>query len=511
MSRSRAAPELEDARDPIGAAWSLELERAILSVVLDGRHADAWATVCEHCAGAQAFHHRDHRLLCLVIEALALAGQPINGQSVATAAGQVRFAKAMEALHGKDAKALIEMAEVAHGDSVLAAVGGFNAVADLAGSYGPVTGLASNARHLDAYHRQRRAIEVLGDLYARIRAVDGAQAVRAIADEAVNRLCDVAAPGRAMESIGAGGEASAALHDEAYRAGGEVAATWGIGPLDEACRLTRRRLVVVAARPGCGKTSLALQAACATRDAMGGEAVAMVSLEMGTDELSRIIIGRQLKVSRRNIERGWLSSEQRRALDEAVAGWKANDIRVKGHGGNGTIDEIVAWIRTLHRRTGGRLHLVTIDYLGLINGTDKRQTTNDRIGEITRKLKLLALDLGLCVMLLCQMNRLSAKEKRPPELSDLRDSGNIEQDADGVVLLWSNDPEDRDSILVNAKVAKNRLGSLRTIGVDFHKANGQRFDAIGSDNAVPRGTRMYGEPDPAEDVLGQPATPQQEP
>lgn len=514
MSRPKPAA---GAPDPDRVAWNLELEQAILAVVLDGRHAESWPTVREHADGPDAFHHRDHRLIALVIDHMAIAGQPINAGTVAAAAGQMRFGTAIEALHGREeARSILKASkdEVAHDDSVLAAVGGWEAIGKLAGAYAPASAIVANAKLLDAYHRQRRLIAALDDLSARARAVDGSIKCREITEDAVNRLCDIAAPGRGIESIGAGGQASAELHDQAIKAGGEIAATWGVKLLDEACRLTRRRLVVVAARPGCGKTSLALQAAGATRKAMGGQAVAMVSLEMGTDELSRIIIARQIQgVSRSMIEKGWLSTQQRADLDVAIKAWKADDIPVKGHGGNGTIDEIVAWIRTLHRRTGGRLHLVTIDYLGLINGTDKRHNTNERIGEITRKLKLLAIDLGICVMLLCQMSRATVKEKRAPELSDLRDSGNIEQDADGVVLLWSNDDEDKDSVVVNARVAKNRLGSLRTIGVEFHKANGQRFEAIGGDTNVPRGTRMHhSDPDASEDKFADaPPIPQQEP
>jgi replicative DNA helicase len=515
MSRARAsaaAPEPEG-DDPLGRAWSDPVEKAILGVVLDGRHPEAWATVREHSAGAPAFFDRNHRLIAGVIDQLATAGQPVNGSTVLAAAGMVRFQTAMEAMHGRDAKALIDASGLAMGDSVLAAVGGQAAIGNMAEAYAPATALVANVRTLDAYHRQRMAIDLLGDLYRRSKAVDGSKQVKALADEAINRLCEIAAPGRGIQSIGSGGEVSARMHDEAVAACGEAVALWGVPALDEACRLTRRRLVVLAARPGCGKTSLALQAAGATRGKLGGPSVAMVSFEMGHDELARIIIGREIGVSRRNIERGWLSTEERTKLDERIAAWKADDILVKGHGGNGTVDEIVAWIRTLHRRHAGRLHLVIIDYLGLIDGTNPRHNANERIGEITRKLKLIALDLNLCVMLLCQMSRLSAKEKRAPELTDLRDSGSIEQDADGVVLLWSDDDAEKDVVLVNAKVAKNRLGSLRTIGVEFYKAKGQRFQTIGGENPVPRGTKMHNEPTEAEDKFGdgQPPIPQQEP
>ncbi len=257
---------------------------------------------------------------------------------------------------------------------------------------------------------------------------------------------------------------------------------------------------------------MGLQAAEATRNKLGGDAVAIVSYEMGDDELAEILCGRRINVGRQAIQGGMMSVEKRAAFEAEIAKWEANNIVVKGHGGNGNIDEIVGWIRSLFRRRAGRLHLVVVDYLGQIPGTNPKHNTNERVGEVTRKLKVVALELGICVLCLCQLRRVVAKEKRAPELSDLRDSGNIEQDADGVVFIWPTAPDqdDRPVVQVVARVAKNRLGPIRTYGLEFLKAYGQRFREIGGDRPS-RGERAYGAPDASEDVLGQPPTPQQEP
>lgn len=508
--KASAAPEGDDF-GPLTNAVSLEVERALLSVCLDGRHRDAWATIRDRSDGVLAFFGRNHRLVALVIDHLDGAGEPVDAVTVAAAAQQVRFGDALDALRrleGAERAVLRRDDSVGYDDSVLAHLGGYNALGDLQNAHGSSSGQVKNAETLDALHRQRRAIDALTDLYKRVQAVDGAKNLRAIADDASNRLHDIAATGRAIRSIGTGAAEALRQHDQAATCGLERLGSWGVKPLDASLRLIGGQVVILAARPGCGKTSMLLQVATATHRALGPDSVGLVSLEMNETDLARIIVARDLCVGRQAIERGWLSAEQREAFAIAIERWRRDDIPIKGHGGKGTVDEIVAWIRSLHRRSAGRLHLVGIDYLGLINGTNPKHNANERVGEITRKLKTLALDLDLCVLLLCQLNRESVKDKRAPELSDLRDSGNIEQDADAVVFLYAENDAEGDVVLVNAKVAKNRRGTRSTLGLEFHKARGQRFDEIGGDRPK-RGERMRSEPNDAEDVTNNP--PQQEP
>lgn len=510
---SIAAPAGGD--DPLATAVNLEVERALLALCLDGRHDGAWSKILEHCDGPTAFYARDHRLLALLIDRQTTLGLPTDAVSVANAAAQQPFRDAIDVLRSMDGVDKIRLRLDDSGDlpdSVLAAIGGHSAVLQVAEAFAPWTGLVSNAKTLDQLHRQRQVIAALSELSTRARAVDGGKHVRAIADAAATNLGRIAGSNRDEESVGLGMAKSAVSHDAAKAAGDLIAASWGVAALDEGCRLVRGALVVLAARPGCGKTSMGLQAAIATRAALGtGDAAAIVSLEMGSEQLARIVVGRQLNIGRQNIERGWLTNDQRLALDAAIIDWRKNDIPVKGHRGKNTGEEIASWIRQAHRRSQGRLHLVVIDYLGLIAGTNPKQSTTDRLGEITRALKLLALDLQVCVMLLCQMNRESVKEKRAPEITDLRDSGNIEQDADAVVFLYSDNPSEHESdvMQVMAKVAKYRGGALQRFGLEFMKARGQRFQAVGG-NRPTRGERMTSEPKSDEDHYGS-STPQQEP
>jgi replicative DNA helicase len=502
------------ADDPMAHAHSVECERSILALALDGRHGDVWGLVREAGGSPRSFWSRDHRLVALVVDALWMRGTPVDASSVAQAAQTTPWSEAIAAVRALDegkAPSVEARPGTAYDDSLLPNIGGHGAIADLASTYSPATALARNVGYLVAYERQRQTIALLADLHRRARAVDGAKHVQEIAAEAANRLAIVTDNGQGVDSIGLAAERALLEHDAAAAQGDVTAASWGVPALDTLCRLTPGRLIVLAARPGCGKTSMMLQAAAATRIALGPQRVAIQTLEMPSEDLARIMIGRQLGIGRQMIERGWLSAEQRQQVAAAAAEWRANDIPVKGTGGRGTVHEVCAWARALRRRTDNRLHLVAIDYLGLLKGSHPRMERREAIGEITRELKLLTKDERICVLLLSQMNRESVKERRKPNLADLRDSGDIEQDADSVVFLWSDQVDEKPPVmLVNAFVAKNRGGEEGTRGLEFLRAYGQTFREPGG-NPVPRGTRMQGEPQAGEDVLGQQPTPQQEP
>lgn len=190
-------------------------------------------------------------------------------------------------------------------------------------------------------------------------------------------------------------------------------------------------LVIIAGRPSMGKTVLGVT--IATNAAGRGDPVQFNSLEMST-----ISLGQRLLASRSGVavqdQRGALSPEQFRALVEAQQHFANMPLRIDPQAGL-TAAQIAARAR-LHQRKHG-LRLLVIDYLGLIAPADPRTNRVHQIEETTAALKLLAKELDIPVVLLCQLSRqVEQREDKRPMLSDLRDSGAIEQDADVVMLLY---------------------------------------------------------------------------
>ena len=211
-------------------------------------------------------------------------------------------------------------------------------------------------------------------------------------------------------------------------------------------------LVILAARPSVGKTTIALQ--LAQNASRCGHKVGFFSLEMTSDELiQRLIVGTgkisQLDIVTQNID--WGKFEL--AVQEAInANLFIND-KAK------SIDEICTKI-TLEAQAGN-INIAFVDYLGLIKYRENRgKTVAQQIGDLTTRFKNVAKECGIPVVLLCQLNRESAKEARAPQLTDLRDSGSIEQDAD-IVMMLDRHKDDMGEIVENEIdlwVRKNRGG-----------------------------------------------------
>jgi len=525
--RAAVAPAAP-AADPLANAWHLELERSILAVCLDGRHPDAWLQVREHSAGAAAFHVREHRLLALVIDQLVAESRPVDVLAVAEAAKQTRFQGAMEALRALDGEqrrgALSRDEATAYEESLLAGLGGYDAIARIAESFGSPLGLARNAQALDRYHRQRQAIAEIGDLARLIQGPDGATQVAAIADRAASRLSEIAGGSRVAMTLGACAAEVLDAHDRAREAGGGTGRTgsWGFAPLDHAMPLDGNRLVCVTGDPGGGKTSLTLSAIRATAERLGPQSVAVINLEQGGNELVSILIARELGVPRRSLINGNLSSEQREAAEAIRAWYDQHEVFVRDTSKGTTPADALAWVQQRQRRSGGRLHLVVVDHVGLLDAAHDRETEYQVVSKATKLLKRLA-NSGLCVLMVVQQNREGRKAVRDkqggvvakpePRLEDLRGSGTIEQDSDGVLALWCRTDPKAPVREVDLVGLKNRGDGGFTIPATFFAADGQRYERrrapiepeerrqANRAAAIDRAAKQAGEPRDSEDLF----------
>lgn len=242
--------------------------------------------------------------------------------------------------------------------------------------------------------------------------------------------------------------------------------TFGFHPQD---------MIVVAARPSMGKTSLMLnmaEGAILPRDKKKPVRTLFFSLEMGADQLAMRLLCSRARIDFSKLKDGFLSRDQQQYLGVAANELKEAPLWIDDSA-HLTILELRAKARRMHAQH--KLGLVIIDYLQLIAGTDSRVPREQQIAEISRGVKAMAKELNVPVIIAAQLNRESEKEKRQPRVSDLRESGSIEQDADMVMLLAkkkdTNDEEDMASpvVLRDLILAKHRNGPVGIVTITFLK------------------------------------------
>ena len=232
-------------------------------------------------------------------------------------------------------------------------------------------------------------------------------------------------------------------------------------------------LIILAARPAMGKTALALNIAKHVATVERKPAV-IFSLEMGAEELIERMVASEGMIPGYHLKTGNLSTDEWKRLVHAQSNLYDVPIFVDDTAGI-RISEIRSKARKLSQEMGG-LGIIIIDYLQLITGS-KRENRQQIVSEISRELKILAKDLRVPVIALSQLSRsVEQRQDKRPMLSDLRESGSIEQDADIVAFLYRDayyQKEHADSQEANNVteliLEKNRHGSLGTVKLYFHK------------------------------------------
>ena len=237
--------------------------------------------------------------------------------------------------------------------------------------------------------------------------------------------------------------------------------------------LHKGNLIILAARPAMGKTALALNIAKHVAT-MERKPAVIFSLEMGAEELIERMVASEGMVPGYHLKTGNLSTDEWKRLVHAQSNLYDVPIFVDDTAGI-RISEIRSKARKLAQEMGG-LGVIIIDYLQLITGS-KGENRQQIVSEISRELKILAKDLRVPVIALSQLSRsVEQRQDKRPMLSDLRESGSIEQDADIVAFLYRDayyQKEQADSQEANNVteliLEKNRHGSLGTVKLYFHK------------------------------------------
>ena len=320
---------------------------------------------------------------------------------------------------------------------------------------------------------RRRAI-IDGCRAAAVEAYDGKRPSDAILGDILNLAGGVdGRSGGKLLSV------YAAMAESASLSGGVQGVRCGVSAIDEATGgLVPGRLIVVGARPGQGKSSLIAQFATSAMES--GAGVLFFSLEMSGPELAARAICAKARVDSSLYMRGRLNAEDRAKASAAAAALT----------GQMYIDETVNLdiqeirLRALrHRARHGDLALIVVDYLGLAKAGDAaREQRYLQVGAVSQGLKQLAKELHVPVVAAHQLNRNAEHDGKQmdqrPKLSQLRESGSVEQDADQVLLIWPFQKDPRDGHMVDwqadprpieVALCKNRHGPQALIYLDFHR------------------------------------------
>lgn len=433
---------------------SLEAERAVLGQLLLSP-ADVTLGLAEQLAAGD-FYRGAHQELYRVISAMAEAGEVVETVSV------------VDRLH-REGRA--------------EACGGLAYVSALADGVPSTENLPYYVAIVRDRAIRRRLYLALLDVQSRILA--GAEELPALlgaAESAVQSVQEGDAATGELRSIGVIAEdAYQRVKAAAERASAITGVTTGYLDLDRMMTgLQPSDLVILAARPAMGKSALAM--AVAQHAAESGVGVAVFSLEMSSDQVGARVLSGTASVQLSRIRTGQLSRDREwPALGEALGRLGELPLYVCDQPAL-TVGQIRGKVRRLKARDPG-LRLVVVDYLQLL-GADQRLPREQQVSAMSRGLKALAKELDVAVLALSQLNRgVEQRQDKRPLLSDLRESGAIEQDADVILFIYRDEyynKETRDRNIAEVIIAKQRNGPTGTVKLFFDGAY-TRFDNLAAE------------------------------
>ena len=402
-------------------------------------------------------------------EAALLGALMIDNRLVEDVQLKLRPHHFFEPLHGRIYESILRMTDsnrVANpvtlkplfdGDEAMREVGGPAYLAQLTGSGAAVIGARDFAMQIYDLALLRALIGVGRDLVE--GALDTSEEIAPLdqSEKAETELYKVAEEGGAegkAKSFADATKDALQMAERALNSGGHLSGlTTGLEALNSKIGgLHRSDLIIVAGRPGMGKSSLATNMAFAAAqrflrdqedeippEKSAGAPVALFSLEMSADQLATRVLAEQSGISSENLRMGRITQHEFRDLARAAAELHSLPLYIDDTPGL-TIAALRTRARRLKRQKG--IGMVIVDYLQLLQGTGRSSNENrvQEISEISRGLKALAKELDLPVVGLSQLSRaVEQREEKRPQLSDLRESGSIEQDADIVLFIYRED------------------------------------------------------------------------
>ncbi len=334
-------------------------------------------------------------------------------------------------------------------EGTLADVGGYKYLVKLAESSSPLTNPEYYAQYIYEQYLRRELISAGFDIVNNAMKEDLESNATAQIEEAEKRLYDLSDKGDAGKGFVSFSEALSASIDtieKAYQREGDISGiSTGLDDLDKRTGgLNNSDLIVLAGRPAMGKTALATNIAYNVAELMSRDksfeeksrGVAFFSLEMSADQLATRILSTTAGISSKRMRNGDIDGGEYGRLSEVARTLEKMPLYIDDTPGL-TINAIRNRARRLKRTKG--LGLIVIDYIQLIMGSSKKGEANrvQELSEISRGLKIMAKELNVPVIALSQLNRgVEQRDDKRPVMSDLRESGSIEQDADMVWFVY---------------------------------------------------------------------------
>ena len=427
---------------------NIEAEQSLLGAVLLDREA---AIRCQEMVLPEDFYREAHRRIFSAVVKLTAANEAVD---------------------------VITVGEELQRTGLLEAAGGLAYLSDLTASVPAIANAPHYAQIVAEKALLRDVIRVAGEISESV--FTGEEDAAALLDQAESRIFQIAerrrtgAPFKHLKDVLL--QAFASL-EKLYEHKGEViGVSTGLGELD---KLTTgfhpSELIILAARPSQGKTTLALNMSIAA--AHRGAGVGFFSLEMSADQLAIKLLGCESAVPFERLRSGFLTDQDWPHISRALGQLSDMKLYIDDTPGIGIME-----LRARARRMKAEcdIDLLVVDYLQLMHTRGRSESRQQEIAEISRSLKALARELEVPVLALSQLSRaVESRESRRPQLSDLRESGAIEQDADVVMFIYQDpklaeDPSRRFEM--ELIVSKQRNGPTGPIPVVFRRDIGRFGD-----------------------------------
>nr|WP_258959124.1 replicative DNA helicase [Paenibacillus tyrfis] len=378
---------------------------------------------------------------------------------------------------------VVTLASKLQAKSELESVGGVSYLSSIAGSVPTVSNVAYYAKEVRKCSIQRMACRITQDIYDQAKAQAEPEQIAALLDQAAAIMLDCTAKGedfRPMPKVIM--EAYEQIEHRALNQSenGITGIASGFTDLDKmTAGFQRGDLIIMAARPSVGKTAL-LGNIIENAGIEGKANVALFSLEMGATQLGQRSISSRGNIDASRIRTGRLEFDDWDRVASAAGLLADTNIYIDDTPGI-SVSEIRAKCRRLKKRLG-RLDLIGIDYLQLITLRGRhKENRQQEVSEISRTLKQIARELDVPVIALSQLSRgVEQRQDKRPMMSDLRESGSIEQDADLVAFLYRDDYYDKESEkknIIEIIIAKQRNGPVGTVELAFLK-NFNKFTGL---------------------------------
>lgn len=414
-------------------------------------------------------------------EAIAKASEILTSDDFYREAHRVIYSGMLELYNRNEAVDFVTLTEILKRDNKLADVGGSAYITALADMVPTAANVKYHAEIVADKSTLRQMVHVATEIAA--NGYEASDDVNVLLDEAESKILAIANKNKRTDFTHVNdivNDAIIQIEKLAQNAGGITGIPTDFIDLD---RLTSglhpSDFIILAARPSMGKTALALNiasnVALKAHKKIGGEpkSVAIFSLEMSKEQLVNRMLCAEGQIDSQRLRVGEMGEDDWARLWQACDSLSKAKLYIDDTPGITAMD-----MRSRARRLKAEhgLDLIVVDYLQLMQGSGKRNNTGDRqqeVSEISRSLKALARELDVPVIALSQLSRsVEARTVKRPMLSDLRESGSLEQDADIVAFLYREDYYNQDTENKNITeliIAKHRNGAVDTVRLFFQK------------------------------------------